>query len=64
MEERNGADTYKLRNGPEGKLVKSSKTEFTEMCNHSNIQANNPCALLTGRRVLFPPKWGCIPSNA
>ena len=27
--------------------MKSSKGEFTELCTHFNIQANNPCALLT-----------------
>ena len=28
-------------------MRKSSKTEFMELCTHFNIQANNPCALLT-----------------
>ena len=45
--DRNGAGTYKLRNGPDGPARSSSKKEFTEMCSHFNIQANNPCALLT-----------------
>ena len=45
--ERNGAGYYKLRDGTGGAVRKSSKTEFMELCTHFNIQANNPCALLT-----------------
>ena len=45
--ERQGAGYYKLRDGLDGISRKSSHKEFIDMCAHFNIQANNPCALLT-----------------
>jgi hypothetical protein len=46
--ERSGAGSYKLRDSAEGaKPRRSSKAEFEQMCVHFNIQANNPCVLLT-----------------
>ena len=45
--ERNGSGTYRLKDGADDKGRKSSKAEFIDLCGHLNIQANNPCALLT-----------------
>ena len=45
--ERNGPGTYRLRDGLDGVSRKSSKREFEDLCSHMNIQADNPCALLT-----------------
>ena len=45
--ERNGAGRYWLKDGADDKGRKSSLDEFKAMCSHLNIQANNPCVLLT-----------------
>ena len=45
--ERNGAGKYWLKDGADDKGRKSSLDEFKAMCSHLNIQANNPCVLLT-----------------
>jgi len=45
--EKQGTGSYRLRNGLDGASRKSSRSEFTELSSHFNIQANNPCALLT-----------------
>ena len=46
--ERTGGGSYKLKNGiDDDKGRKSSRVEFEKLCTHLNIQANNPCALLT-----------------
>ena len=45
--ERSGGGSYKLKNGVGDKGRKSSRAEFEKLCSHLNIQANNPCALLT-----------------
>ena len=39
-----GAGSYRLRDGLEGASRASTKKEFDEMCQHFNIQADNPCA--------------------
>ena len=52
--ERNGSGTYRLKDGAGVKGRKSSKAEFMELCSHLNIQANNPCALLTQVRARPP----------
>ena len=45
--ERTGAGSYKLKDGPDGTARRSTHAEFAELCLHFNIQADNPCALLT-----------------
>jgi structural maintenance of chromosomes protein 6 len=45
--ERTGAGSYKLKDGPDGTARRSTHAEFAELCQHFNIQADNPCALLT-----------------
>ena len=45
--ERNGPGSYKLKDGEDGAYRRSTKGEFELLCAHFNIQANNPCALLT-----------------
>jgi len=45
--EKQGANSYKLRNGPDGAAKRVQKREIDELCTHFNIQASNPCSLLT-----------------
>ena len=40
-------NTYKLRDGPDGPAKRCQKRDIEELCSHLNIQAGNPCALLT-----------------
>ena len=45
--EKQGANSYKLRNGPDGAAKRAKKGDIDELCSHLNVQASNPCALLT-----------------
>ena len=45
--EKQGANSYKLRNGEHGASKRVQKKEIDELCTHLNVQASNPCALLT-----------------
>ena len=45
--EKQGGNSYKLRNGPDGAAKRAKKSDIDELCSHLNVQASNPCALLT-----------------
>ena len=40
-------NTYKLGAGPDAPAKRVQKSVLDEMCAHLNIQAGNPCAVLT-----------------
>lgn len=45
--EKSGGGSYKLKDGEHATGRSAKKKEIDEICAHLNIQANNPCALLT-----------------
>jgi len=45
--EKNGPGSYRLKSGCGASDRKSNKKEVEELCEHFNIQCENPCALLT-----------------
>lgn len=45
--EKNGPGSYRLKSGCGAADRKSNKKEVEELCEHFNIQCENPCALLT-----------------